>query len=208
MKWLNLLMQIMSGSVSNFVRGRGILPQGDTFSRILMAIYWTVPSAIQALICGYSNVDTVAVSAIIFVGTLAWAIPGWGLYFSSFDGVWGKGESEQKWIDWICLRLVPYVSEADTAGNLKRGFIGMTLRGLYIAPLFVALALYLNNWHLVLFGIGGVAQGAIYSSMRFLKDKSQGPFYAEPATGAFFNLLIGTAIIVHLIWPGVMVNGN
>lgn len=113
--------------------------------------------------------------AVMFVihmlGYFLWGVRGWGLYFSSTNGIWKANEVERPFIDWICYKFFPFVSETDYETNHKRGTLGMALRGFfYTIPYFAVLA----GWNYYLGGsllssalvlalsLGALGQGIAY----------------------------------------------
>lgn len=174
----------------NFIRGRGMLPFGG---HVVAPMLWAV---VTWFIASFS-LDTnfaIAVGLITFVGMLIWLIGvwkswgGWGLYFASWTWRWNPAEREVPWIDNIGLKLVPFITGEEHWTNGLRGTICMSLRGLYLLPLF---------YFLQAFSLGilvGLLQGPVYASMRWLAPPGEGTKYAEPV----FAFVIGAAVAYRL----------
>jgi hypothetical protein len=130
-------------------------------------------------------------SFVISLGYSLWAGPGWGDYFSAYDGLYKKGP-EIKWIDWVGYKLFPLVNEEN---NRARGTIQMSLRGLYMAPCFVGLALLQGwGWESLLLVFTTLMQGPAYGVMKFVSEKHDRGAYAEYLLGAWWGLVF--AIII------------
>jgi hypothetical protein len=186
-----LLLPLLFAAV-NYFRGRGKLP---AVSKVLSAIMWAWITGIAAAVLG---INEAPVMLITFLGTLCWIVPGWGLYFSSFTGVWKEGEAEIRFIDHIGLRMVPYHGALDESGNRKRGTICMALRGfIFSAPLFIGLAGWFSAWIIVLFWPLMLWQGPIYYANKPFHGK-YGNIMPEVVTG----WLLGFLVIISLIIGG------
>lgn len=79
--------------------------------------------------------DALHLGIVVAAGTYLWALPSWGEHFTAITG--------------------------ETLNARLRGTLGMSLRGLYLYPLFAALALLTTPWAL-LFGLGCLLQGPCY----------------------------------------------
>lgn len=175
----------------NFIRGRGYIPYAE---HVVAPIAWGVLTGFTAHFLNYSDNYSIALALITFVGMLIWMIGlvpgwgGWGLYFASWDWIWNPNESEVPPIDWVGMKLVPFVTMAPHWTNGLRGSICMGLRGLYILPLFFALGSFPLGVMI------GLMQGVVYGSMHWLAPTA-GTKYAEPAYAA----IVGAAIAGILI---------
>lgn len=117
---------------SFFNRIRGGLFPNFTGGRIFAAI------AI-GIACGLVAWNPIIAGAV-GLGYYLWALPGWGLYFAAATGQWRKDEVEVAFIDWIGLKLVPFITASTNWSNYRRGIICMGLRGgIFSFPLFLAL---------------------------------------------------------------------
>lgn len=180
------LFLILAFGCINYVRGRGMISYA---SHAVASIAWGIVTGIAANGMGYALNYSIALALITAVGMLIWlvgVIPGWGgwgRYFASWTWQWDN-DPEVPPIDWIGLKLVPLVTTDVHWTNGLRGTICMSLRGLYILPLFYGLQC---------FSLGiiiGLMQGITYGSMHWLAPANKGTEYAEPAYAA----IVGAAI--------------
>lgn len=188
------LLAIVFG-LANHDRGRGTLPGG----RIACALYGGISTGLVGALLGLPLAHAAGIAVAVSLGFFNWLVWGWGLYFSAFHGLWNKDEKEIGWIDYICLKLVPFVTSAKHKTNYIRGWIGMTLRGLYLIPMFIVFdpfALFTPNavW---LLGIFGLLQGTVYAANRLSETMySEGTAYPELIMGLLIGALSGTALLL------------
>lgn len=174
-----------------YVRGRGMIPR---WGHVIASIAWALVTAGAAAFLGYREAYVIAIGIVAFIGLLIWLVGlkkgwgGWGLYFASWTWVWNPNEREVPPIDWIGLKLVPFKTMAPHWTNGLRGTICMSLRGLYITPLFLMLSALESGL------IVGLSQGLVYGSMRWLAPTA-GTKYAEPV----FAAIIGVAVANKLL---------
>lgn len=141
----------------------------------------------------------ILVALIVAAGTRFWAAFGWGNYFAAFDGL-SKAGPEVAWIDAIIYRLIP--REKNTpAWNRLRGTIGMSLRGLYLYPLFMALTIFQwfvespQWWAPLVIGFACLLQGPVYGAMRWIpKYTTRGVPVAETIWGGVMGWLISLSL--------------
>ena len=136
-------------------RGTGKVP------KYLPLLYLVLPC--------YLYTDDVLLSIIVPLGLVLFAIDGVGrglLAVHGWSRVYISREGYKWYIDGILIlfqpkgvRLIPHV-------NVRVRFYGMlwmSLRGLYIAPLFIGLGWYLNGYIAVLIGVSvGLLMGVVY----------------------------------------------
>lgn len=174
------LLTALLFALINRDRGIGWIP------RVEAGIMWGMTAALAAAALQYTIWYQFAILLVVIPGMMIWAIPGWGKYFASFEWTWKVNEIEIPWIDWIVIRLVPFLTEAPHWTNGLRGTLAMSLRGLYITPLFLMLS------ELSLGIVVGLLQGPVYAITRWLPIK--GTKAAEP----LYALIIGTAVAYKL----------
>jgi hypothetical protein len=180
-------------AIVNYLRGRGYLP---VLSHLLAAFMWAVIAGGVGAYAGHTSSVNGLLTLLIFIGTLAWVVPGWGLFFSSFTGLWKKNEKEAWPCDVMSLALVPFVSEYDMKTNRLRGLIAMALRGfLYSFPLFSLLAWYITAWAIALWPLM-LLQGPIYYANRSYSIR-YGTAVPEVITGALMGTLVGAVIAIR-----------
>lgn len=117
---------------------------------------------------------------------LLWCAPGWGKYFSVFTGANNMYEKEISWIDAI---IDPFLKKEimNYSSGISRLWygVGMTLRGIYYAPVYVFLCFISPK---VLFLLPLLfSQGLIYSTGRILGYPEKDPIiYIEAIMGIIF----------------------
>lgn len=165
-------------SFLNVARGRKLF--GLTKSTMFGRVVFSFIAALWAFFLLYA---TSTQMLIIWVGLLIWSIPGWGKYYSAFTGKDDSDEIEIWWIDDLGYLLAPGDDEKSIR---KRGALCMGLRGLYMYPMFVALAWY-NPWAFV-YGAGCLLQGIPYWLNRFVYPSNT--IFPEALWGALIGIMI------------------
>lgn len=169
----------------NFCRDRGIIPK--PFTSMLSGVACVAflyakaglpaPESIEMFWASFTRFH-IEVLVAVSLGIYTWCLKGWGKYFSCFHGRDSRMESEIKWIDSLGYRFFPpvvrtvYNDSEVTALNRRRGLFCMTLRGGFMIPAFIALALVANSFFPLAGIICGPAQGPCYSVMRYVKEKN------------------------------------
>lgn len=177
------LILIGGFALVNYYRGRRLF-HPRSLVNALMACFFFALFAQIALEGSHTYWQT-------FVGIAVWLrLEGWGLYFSAFHGRWNRAESEVRLIDWIGFRLVPWIGPDDLRSNRARGTLCMSLRGLFILPLF-GLLFGLSVPALMFGAAAGLTQGIIYGAMRFVPEE-RAVETAEPITAGVFGAFIAT----------------
>ncbi len=125
-------------------------------------------------------------SVIVIAGVWIWASPGWGKYFSAYDGLDKSGEKEIGWIDYVGDKLVHGTTSSK---NRIRGTLQMSLRGLYLYPMFMGLSYY-NIWALLV-GLAVLLQGPVYAAMRVVPNT-----WAVPIAEFTYFVIIGAAYAI------------
>lgn len=184
---MDFILAIVFATI-NYIRGRGYIP---AYEHVVASVAWGAAAAIAAALHDYSIPYTVAVFLAVTIGMLIWMIGvikgwgGWGLYFAAWTWTWNPDDHEVSPIDWIGFKLVPFRTAAEHWTNGLRGTICMSLRGLYITPLFFMLDLLPLGFFI------GLAQGPVYAVMRWLAPANKGTAYAEPTIAALIGLTVG-----------------
>ena len=168
---------IAVSSVMNRVRGSNVHSIPTTLIRLFSVSCTTAAAVWYAHGEMYPQSDVITIAAICFIGLVFWFIWGWGKYFAAFHGRDNPSEQEVRWIDRLGYAVFPYQFSQwnfiapGTALNRKRGLLMMTLRGLYLLPLFAVLAGYCSPhaWW-VCFAV--LLQGPIYALMRYLPERN------------------------------------
>lgn len=177
---MTLALFILTSAALNGARGRGVVPGGRILFAILMGVCagsysWNIPAGI-----------------VVASGMFLWALPGWGKYFSAFTGRDNPKEQEISWIDWIGYRI--FLSDGYEKTNLMRGTLCMSLRGLYLYPMFIALAPF-TSWLSLIVGLGCLLQGPAYGLMRYLESEEYAVLYAELLMGAVIGCLLSVVLL-------------
>lgn len=120
------------------------------------------------------------IGLIVAIGWALWAVKGWGDYFDFSD----RRNDEVSWIDTIVLKRAP-------SGPIN-DLISMSLRGLFILPLFIALSVYFTSPFPSLLGLVACLQGPFYYIGHLLWPDMSGrkTVFAELATGALHGMLL------------------
>jgi hypothetical protein len=135
-----------------------------------------VTSVLCGVIAGVSVLSW-QVGVIVALGVWFWAIWGWGDYFDFSD----KRNDEIYILDWFLSRFIQPSPLADG--------VAMSLRGLFIAPMFIALA-FVGYHFAPFYGLVGALQGIIYYTSWKLLKKYDYTAFAELLTGFVFGLAL------------------
>lgn len=163
---MNLVLNL---ALLNFIRGRGLFPYAKWVTAILSGLavgihFWSPYYGL-----------------ITFIGIRFWSMWGWGSYFCAFTGEDNRTIREIWWIDDIGRRLLP---QGTPFYNRLRGTLQMSLRGLFLYPMFIMLGA-------PLVGLGVLLQGPCYGVMTWLPQNGKyGVMAAEALFGAVIGLLI------------------
>jgi hypothetical protein len=139
-----------------------------------------VTSVLCGVIAGGYSLNPL-VGIIVALGMYFWAVFGWGDYFD-FSG---KKNDEIAPIDWLISRLMRPSPLADC--------VSMSIRGLFIAPMFIALA-FVGYPFAPFYGLVGALQGIIYYTSWKLLKKYDYTDFAELLTGFVFGLALHCCI--------------
>ena len=164
----------------------------DTKDKILKTIANKTACAIYVGILSIFIFNDPIAGAIVALGFRSWSSMGWGKYFSAFNGRYQVKEKEFFLSDWVSDAIYE-----DTNNGYLAGTIGMALRGLLIAPLFLALSLYFSTPLLLAIGTAcGLLQGFAYGIMRHVPE-TKAVTYAELLYGAIIaaSLIISAYVI-------------
>lgn len=189
MSWMGYLFILAFAAVwsaISYFRDLGRLPFNQ---HVTASILWGLTAGAAACLLPYSWSFVIAIALVTGLGMFAWVVSGWGLYFGSFDWTWHFLETEIKWIDAIGYWTVPFVTNDTHWTNGLRGVICMSLRGLYILPLFFMLQML--PWGIAI----GLSQGIAYGSMRWLAPAGKQTNYAS----VLYVFVIGIAVASRLI---------
>lgn len=165
----------MAGAILNRVRGmdKTWIPHSQYISKYTVACAWGVIFGLAALDAGFG--------VIVALGMAFWSAFGWGDYFD-FSA---RPNKEVRLIDWAVGLLIVPGAKADT--------ISMSLRGLFILPMFVGLGMYHGNMVAVLIGLVGLLQGPIYYICQWIDEDNRAGFKtiaAEACCGALYGYSI------------------
>lgn len=178
---MGTILVVLFGLI-NFVRGRGYISKA--YTSFLAGIVYALFSFNE-----YGIIDRAAIDGlIVFLGVWLWAAYGHGKYFMSFHGEDKMREKEVPWIGWLTDKL--YTPKDTPASRRKWGTIAMSLRGLHIFPMFLALGIYHNTF--LFTGVAFLLQGVIYASTRYIKNEDNRVMIAEIIIG----LLMGSLLLV------------
>lgn len=136
--------------------------------------------------------NSLLIGFITFLGIWLWAAPGWGLYFSSFTGRKNPVEEEIVIID---LLADLFFRDQATKKEIRRwGTFAMSLRGLFLLPLFGFYGIYFSN-SMWMVGLLSGFQGIIYGSMRFIPEK-----YAIGVAEYLIGIGMAIIILTAFLW--------
>lgn len=126
------------------------------------------------------------VFACVALGFILWRIPGWDMM-----AIHGRiGREKCKPVTWLTRALLDDIPIASVAARKNWGAVWMAIRGLFIAPLFVSLAVLSGNHNVAFLGLGGVLQGVAYRIPGCFAETRWSGMIAEGLTGAAFGLLL------------------
>lgn len=129
----------------------------DTLGFKLRSLFIVSLTTIPLTVYFYTNYilalpDAHIITLIIALGYVVWGIRKWATYMDigtnkvDVPGIW--------WIDWIANNI--------STNKTERDFLGMSLRGLYALPTFIALGWWANNYYLGFIGLLFLLQGLMY----------------------------------------------
>ena len=177
------LTYIASLATINRLRGSDL----PLTSKGLTSLLCGLSTGLLAYILGYEIKSVAIISLISFVGIWLWAMFRWGNGFASFTGRYTPRKYG------IVEKIV-----AKFAGNKSgfvKGWLYMTIRGLYLLPLFIALSIFLQNYFVAIIGFAGGLQGCIYSLARIVPEK-YGVAFSEILTGGLIGLMLVISLII------------
>lgn len=147
------------------------------------------------------------VFGIVSVGIYLWSLPGWGRGFTCFHGRKEPlFEPEIRWIDRLTDLVFSVMHGTKYDASVRNqlyasmtpnevrvyGTIWMTIRGLYLYPMFGVLALTVQPMAAAI-GFAALLQGFAYAIMRYVPER-QAVMGAELTFGA----VIGTMLVMVL----------
>lgn len=135
------------------------------------------------IITGFYSGDYI-IGLIVTLGWILWAIWGWGDYFDFSP----KKNNENKFID-------DFVGAHIESGWLN-DLASMSLRGMFIFPMFIALSVYILSPYPFLLGLGACLQGLFYFIGHKLWPDMSGrsTVFGEVTTGALHGMLLSMAL--------------
>jgi hypothetical protein len=123
-------------------------------------------------------------SLIAFASLLGGLVLGWGKGFAAITGSYNPAETEF----WPADKLGDLVF--NKWGNAKlAGAVFMTLRAVLFYPLFAAMAFYLDNYSLLLWGLSVSSMGLVYWLAGFAGEK-----HAVRIAEVVYFAIIGAAL--------------
>lgn len=154
--------------------------------KYLIALYvGLIFSVLCWIILPVTFIKSLYILAITAIGFMLWAVPGWGKYFCAFHGKDTREEHEEEWIDYL----------TDPIDNhYLRGTVAMSLRGLYLWPLFIGLSFVLSPY-CALLGVGMILQGPLYHISKYMTDwEPRMAELSEYMTGLLIGVLFSIVI--------------
>lgn len=174
-------------AILNRLRGLDLVP----LSRLGYAVLIGLAAHVFYLLRHPTQLDSsLQVLAAVAAGMFLWSLPGWGKYFSAFHGRDDLAEKEVGWIDRLGYAVYP--PSVSMARNRRRGTLCMALRGLYLYPMFVALAVVVDPLA-ALIGLGSLLQGFAYGIMRNVPER-----YAVTGAELTFGAIMGAMLVIVL----------
>lgn len=121
-------------------------------------------------------VDAIGILLIVSAGIYLWCVFGWGRKFLAIHGRVSiyLDEKPEGWEDRVADFIMGRIKKQSFPSYVRQfcttpspalkcwGMYAMSLRGLYMLPMFIALALYQQNPFIAFLGLGMAFQGAIY----------------------------------------------
>jgi 1,4-dihydroxy-2-naphthoate octaprenyltransferase len=153
-----------------------------TINKVIGKITNKIVTSILSGAALYLLTQDIVLCLITAVGILIWSIPGWGDYF---DFTHTKN-NENKIIDKITSKI--------NSAKVK-DTVAMSLRGLFILPLFIGFSVYLQSFAPLVAAPLILLQGPTYLlSLKIVPDFGYNHALAEFLTG----LLIGIMVLLAL----------
>lgn len=137
-------------------------------------------------LCGIPYQSALELGAIGIAGFVIWAVWKWGPGFMAITGFDSRGTDV---FSRLTSALYPLPVVASSAQCKLWGMIYMTLRGMCLYPLFIALTFLLTPWAMVI-GIGCLLQGIVYRM-------SSQVLFAEWKFGSVIGATLAAVLITH-----------
>jgi len=187
----------LMGAINTW-RGRGYVPNSRYYA---MALWGLLTGAVVHYLGIFDWQSSALVTLIVVAGSYVWLEQPWGQGFAAYTGVWEPRPNTVHWIENICLKLYPYPGAGlPDPKAYARGTLFMALRGLYIIPLFLGLAVFLGSPFVALLGLVGLMQGPSYGIMRWVTPCSHGHWDCQAAPAEFLTMAsFATAIVVAFL---------
>jgi hypothetical protein len=153
---MQTLPLILTFALFNFLRGQ---PWGKATSKPFTSLYSGLATGLYCYWTGYEIVDCAVISLITWLGMWLWAADGWiFLAMHGWDATY-RSKGRKKWFD----AAINWWKPSTMRQRKAYGAAWLSLRGLYILPMFIALGMYLGDWTAIPYGAAcGLLMGPVY----------------------------------------------
>jgi hypothetical protein len=186
MSVLFALLLIPLCSVLNHLGGQStIIPN----SRIVCRVFG-IPLAFAAcaVFGGVSDIQGLLLFLAAIVGMALWAVPGWGSGFCCIPPYNDTRETGKLESFVNAIMGVSTLTKLSPAQAHKWGIVFFILRGLYMLPMFCALAGFLTPWAVTI-GLGSALMGIVYGTSSLV-------LYAEWKYGALVGAMLAGVLLL------------
>jgi len=159
--WLFPLALIPILALLNHLRGQNdALPD----SRVTYTALMGVGYGLAAWAAGLPWTTAVFLGATTALGLIFWDVWTWGNGFLAISGEDTRDYTRMSWLCAMCDALtgVTPLTKLTRDQCLAWGTLYMTARGLFLVPLFIALAFLLHRPEIAVLGVLGASQGITY----------------------------------------------
>lgn len=189
MTGLSALQFISACCWLNGFRGRGLVPGG----RILACLGVGVAFGLLAWGDDTSFGRSALLGGVTALGVYFWAVWPWGTGFMAVTGRDARTGTTSPRLTRLTEALCGTPPAPTPVQARHFGLVFMALRGLYLYPLFAALACLVTPWALPA-GLGGALQGACYRLVGCFPESPRSVACAELLFGAVIGLLLALTL--------------
>ncbi len=144
--------------------------------------------AVVSYFCIHSPNQWIQTATVCLLGMALYAVPGWSKGFVCIPP-YNDTRGAPDFLSKIVNELLGVTTEPlSPYGCHLWGMLYLTLRGLYIYPLFAGLGYMITPWA-YLIGIAGAFQGLIYGTSSLV-------LWAEPKMGTLIGVMLAAVLII------------